>query len=223
MTPMSNGPSAEERKIAVLVAAMQDMHGEIEEMLKKMQAAARAANAASAEVRQAGAAVVPAVTHATAQAVEVSMQRAFVDIAAPTREALEAAVKPVTEQFLGLAQRILQLEATARNAMTWFSAKWIALTAAGFIGMSAMAWASVWWQRNAVNELTAQKTALEADIAEMQVNAAALAKKGARIKITDCGGRLCIVASKNQTGSFSEWHGLWNDKTGQTMVIPNGY
>ena len=57
----------------------------------------------------------------------------------------------------------------------------------------------------------------------MQINAEALAKKGARIKITDCGGRLCIVASKNQTGSFSDWHGLWNDKTGQTMVIPNGY
>ena len=221
---MSNGPSAEERKIAVLVAAMQDMHGEIEEMLKKMQAASRAANAASAEVRQAGAAVVPAVTQATAQAVEAGVQRAFADIAAPARTALEAAVKPVTEQFLGLAQRILQMEAIARRAMTWFSAKWIVLTVAGFVGMSAMAWASVWWQRNAVNELTAQKTALEADIAEMQVNAAALAKKGGRIKITDCGGRLCIVASKNQTGTFSEWHGLWNDaKTGQTMVIPNGY
>ena len=220
---MSNGPSAEERKIAVLVAAMQDIHGEIEAMLQKMQAASRAANAASAEVRQAGAAVVPAVTQATAQAVEASMQRAFVDIAAPARKALEAAVKPVNEQFMGLAQRILQMEAIARRAMTWFSVKWIALTAAGFVGMSAMAWASVWWQRNAVNELTAQKTALEADIAEMQVNAVALAKKGGRIKITDCGGRLCIVASKNQTGSFSDWHGLWNDKTGQTMVIPNGY
>jgi hypothetical protein len=167
--------------------------------------------------------MVPAVTQATAQAVDASMQRAFVDIAVPARTALEAAVKPVTEQFLGLAQRILQLEAKARNAMTWFSAKWIALTAAGFVGMSAMAWASVWWQRSAMHELTAQKTALEADIAEMQVNAAALAKKGGRIKITDCGGRLCIVASKNQTGSFSDWHGLWNDKTGQTMVIPNGY
>jgi hypothetical protein len=220
---MSNSPSAEERKIAVLVAAMQDMHGEIEAMLQKMQAASRAVNAASSEVRQAGVAVVPAVTQATAQAVEASMQRAFVDIAAPARTALEAAMKPVNEQFMGLAQRILQMEAMARRAMTWFSVKWIALTAAGFVGMSAMAWASVWWQRNAVSELTAEKTTLEVDIAEMQVNAAALAKKGARIKITDCGGRLCIVASKNQTGSFSDWHGLWNDKTGQTMVIPNGY
>ena len=65
-------------------------------MLKKMQAASRAVNAASSEVRQAGVAVVPAVTQATAQAVEASMQRAFVDIAAPARMALEAAVKPVT-------------------------------------------------------------------------------------------------------------------------------
>jgi hypothetical protein len=108
--------------------------------------------------------------------------------------------------------------------MTWFSSKWITLTAAAFVGMSAMAWASVWWQRQQVNDLTEQKTALEADVAAMQVNVSELAKKGGRIKITDCGGRLCIVASKNQTGSFSDWHGLWNDnKTGQTMVIPNGY
>ncbi len=221
---MSNGPSAEERKIAVLVAAMQDMHGEIEAMLQKMQAASRAVNAATVEVRQAGAAVVPAVIQATAKAVEASMQSAFVDIAEPARKALEAAVKPATEQFLGLAQRILQLEAKARNAMTWFSAKWIALTAAGFVGMSAIAWASVWWQRNAVNDLTTQKTALEGDIAEMQVNAAALAKKGARIKIVDCGGRLCIVANKNQSSDASNWHGIWNDaQTGQTMVIPSGY
>ena len=103
------------------------MHGGIEAMLHKMQAASRAANAASAEVRQARAAVVPAVvTQATAQAVDASLQRAFVDIAAPPRTALEAAVKPVTEQFLGLAQRILQLETIARRAMTWFSCKWLA-------------------------------------------------------------------------------------------------
>ena len=221
---MSNGPSAEERKIAVLVAAMQDMHGEIAAMLEKMLAAARAANAASAGIVEASATMIPIMTEATAEAVDTSLQRAFVDIAEPARKALEAAMKPVIDGFSQFEQRTRQMEITARRAMSWFSVKWIALAAAGFVGLSAMAWASVWWQRNAVNELTAQKTALEADIAEMQVNAAALAKKGGHIKITDCGGRLCIVASKNQTGTFSEWHGLWNDaKTGQTMVIPNGY
>lgn len=221
---MSNNPSAEERKIAVLVAAMQDMHGEIETMFQKMQAVLRLTHAANAEVRQAGAAVVPAVSQATAAAVEASMKLAFVDIGKPARLALEAAVKPATEQFLVLGQRIQELEAIARRAMSWFSVKWIALTAGAFVAMSAMAWAAVGWQRIQVSELTAQRAALETDVAEMQANAAVLAKKGGRIKMTDCGGRLCIVASKNQTGSFSEWHGLWNNnKTGETMVIPNGY
>lgn len=40
----------------------------------------------------------------------------------------------------------------------------------------------------------------------MQINAVELSKKGGLIKITDCGGRLCIVASKYQTGTFSKWH-----------------
>jgi len=44
-------------------------------MLQKLQAASRAAKAASADVRQAGAAVVPAVADATAQAVEAGMTR----------------------------------------------------------------------------------------------------------------------------------------------------
>jgi hypothetical protein len=221
---MSNGGHSDERKVAVMLLAMQDMRTEIEGIFQKMHAAAAAMNAASGEVKQAGAAVVPAVAHATAQAVEASMKRAFADIATPARGALDQAVKPVIEKFSGLELRAVQMEATARNALTWFSTKWIVLTAAGFVGMSAMAWASVAWQRHEVSELTAQKSALETDIAEMQVNAEALAKKGARIKMTDCGGRLCIVASKNQGEGASDWHGNWNNaQTGQTFVIPQGY
>jgi hypothetical protein len=202
---------------------MEDLHAEAKGILAQMQAAVSEASAASREVKQAGAAVVPAVNQAASNAVAGSMKRAFADIAGPASSALDEAVKPVMEKFSRLAQLAFEMEKTAQHALRWFSYKWIALIAAAFVGIGAMAWASVWWQRNQVSELTEQKTALEADIAQMQINAEALAKKGARIKITDCGGRLCIVASKNQTGSFSDWHGLWNDKTGQTMVIPNGY
>jgi hypothetical protein len=220
---MSNGANTDERKVALMLMAMEDLHAEAKGILAQMQAAVSEASAASREVKQAGAAVVPAVNQAASNAVAGSMKRAFADIAGPASSALDEAVKPVMEKFSRLAQLAFEMEKTAQHALRWFSYKWIALIAAAFVGIGAMAWASVWWQRNQVSELTEQKTALEADIAQMQINAEALAKKGARIKITDCGGRLCIVASKNQTGSFSDWHGLWNDKTGQTMVIPNGY
>jgi hypothetical protein len=168
--------------------------------------------------------VIPAVTEATVTAIDASMKLAFVDIAKPASTALEGAIKPATTQFLEFEKRVLELEASARRAMSWFSFKWIALTAVAFVAMSAMAWTSVGWQRIRVNELTAQKAPLEADIAQMQINAAALAKKGARIKITDCGGRLCIVASKNQSTEATNRRGVWNSaQTDQTMVIPNGY
>ncbi len=220
---MSNGANTDERKVALMLMAMEDLHAEAKGILAQMQAAVSEASAASREVKQAGAAVVPAVNQAASNAVAGSMKRAFADIAGPASSALDEAVKPLMEKFSRLAQLAFEMEKTAQHALRWFSYKWIALIAAAFVGIGAMAWASVWWQRNQVSELTEQKSALEADIAQMQINAEALAKQGARIKITDCGGRLCIVASKNQTGSFSDWHGLWNDKTGQTMVIPNGY
>lgn len=222
---MSNGPSAEERKIAVLVAAMQDMHGEIAAMLEKMLAAARAANAASAGIVEASATMIPIMTEATAEAVDTSLQRAFVDIAEPARKALEAAMKPVIDGFSQFEQRTRQMEITARRAMSWFSVKWIALAAAGFVGLSAMAWASVWWQRTQVTELTAQKTALEADIAEMKITAAELAtKKNGRLRTTTCGGRLCIVASADQGKDAPALNTKWRDpKTLEPLVIAAGY
>jgi hypothetical protein len=135
-----------------------------------------------------------------------------------------AAGRAVKDAFTELQKDIER----ARGAMKWFSYRWIAIAGLTLVLLSALGlgllWASLTWQRHELAELTEQRTAIEADIAEMQVNAAALAKKGARIKIVDCGGRLCIVASKTQTDSFKDWHGIWNNaETGQTMVIPNGY
>jgi hypothetical protein len=140
------------------------------------------------------------------------------------KEVATAAKGAVKDAFKDLQEDIER----ARGAMRWFSYRWIVIVGLSLGGLGALAvgllWASLTWQRHEVLQLTEQRTAIQADIAEMQVNAAVLAKKGARIKITDCGGRLCIVASKTQTDSFKDWHGIWNDaKTGQTMVIPNGY
>jgi hypothetical protein len=135
-----------------------------------------------------------------------------------------AAAAVVKEAFAGLQADIER----ARGAMKWFSYRWIVIAALTLATLSAMGfgllWASLTWQRHELTELTEQRTAIEADIAEMRVNAEALAKKGARIKIVDCGGRLCIVANKNQSSDANNWHGIWNnEKTGETFVIPKGY
>ena len=154
---MSNGANTDERKVALMLMAMEDLHAEAKGILAQMQAAVSEASAASREVKQAGAAVVPAVNQAASNAVAGSMKRAFADIAGPASSALDEAVKPVMEKFSRLAQLAFEMEKTAQHALRWFSYKWIALIAAAFVGIGAMAWASVWWQRNQVSELTEQK------------------------------------------------------------------
>ena len=153
---MSNGANTDERKVALMLMAMEDLHAEAKGILAQMQAAVSEASAASREVKQAGAAVVPAVNQAASNAVTGSMKRAFADIAGPASSALDEAVKPVMEKFSRLAQLAFEMEKTAQHALRWFSYKWIALIAAAFVGIGAMAWASVWWQRNQVSELTEQ-------------------------------------------------------------------
>jgi hypothetical protein len=161
------------------------------------------------------------VEHARIAQAIVDLQAGGVGLREGVTQAAGSAVK---EAFEGLQKDIER----ARGAMKWFSYRWIFMVVMSLVGLFALggglAWALVALQRHQVTELIERKTALEADIAEMQVNAAALAKKGARIKIEDCGGRLCIVADKRQSDDATDWHGIWNNaKTGQTFVIPKGY
>jgi len=140
------------------------------------------------------------------------------------RGVTRAAGSAVKEAFAGLQSDIER----ARGAMKWFSYRWMGIVGLSLMGLGVLEGGLIWgalaWQRHQVTELIERKTALEADIVEMQLNAAALAKKGARIKIEDCGGRLCIVADKRQSDDATDWHGIWNNaKTGQTFVIPSGY
>jgi hypothetical protein len=56
-------------------------------------------------------------------------------------------------------------------------------------------------------------------------NVSALEKKGGRIVMTTCGGRLCIEASSNQGAGAEQWKGgNWSNKeTSVQLVIPRGY
>ena len=59
----------------------------------------------------------------------------------------------------------------------------------------------------------------------LQANVTALEKKGGRIVMTTCGGRLCIEASSNQGPNSPQWTGAgWkNHENGVQLVIPRGY
>ena len=70
--------------------------------------------------------------------------------------------------------------------------------------------------------------ALRSEKAELEVNIADLHKRGAKIKINTCGGRICIEASINQgkdaagnPATMGSW--LTTDGRNVPLVIPRGY
>jgi len=65
--------------------------------------------------------------------------------------------------------------------------------------------------------------ALRLERAQLQASIEDLEKRGARIKIDNCGGRVCVAVNIDQGKSYVDWRGAWHAPDGEPMVIPKGY
>lgn len=188
------------------------------------QAAASVAGVAS-DVKRAVAEAIPAMQKAAGEAVGASVRQSLAGASDAATKALGEAVKPIVGSLSGVVQAAHDAEGSMRNAGAWFAWKWVAVAAGGLAGVCLVAYASLAWQLHQVSNLREEKAKLAADVAQMQANVSALEKKGGRIVMATCGGRLCIEASSNQGAGAEQWKGAnWsNKKTGVQLVIPRGY
>ena len=203
---------------------------------KVTQNAASSVGQCATEVEQAARNAAPALQQAAQDAVgaavDSAIRRALGEASGAAVAVIDAAAKPMLEQLSGVAAKAQQAEQQLHQATDSFGWKW-AMIAAGALACTLaafilVAWMAIWLQRFQVTELAQQKAQLQGEVVQLQAQAAALAKKGARIKLARCGGRLCIEASSDQGKDRSkgapEWRGPWkNNENGAPLVIPNGY
>ena len=130
--------------------------------------------------------------------------------------ALETATAPILNRLTDVTTAAAQAEGKLRDAGAWFAWKWVAVAAGGLAGVCLVAYGSLWWQIHQIESLSEQK-------AELEANVALLEKRGGKIKIQTCGGRICIEASTNQGKGNIDWSGTWQTQDGTPMVIPRGY
>lgn len=174
------------------------------------QAAASVAGAAG-EVREAAAEAISVIE----EAVGASVRRSLAGASDAAAKALGEASRPVVMQLSGVLQSAGEAEASLKNASQWFAWKWVAVAAGGLVGVCLVAYAALAWQLHQVSSLRREKAALQASVEELE-------KRGGRIVMTTCGGRLCIEASNDQGGGGKS--GVWKNKeTGVQLVIPKGY
>lgn len=67
-----------------------------------------------------------------------------------------------------------------------------------------------------------EMAALRTERAQLQASIEDFAKRGARIKIDNCGGRLCVAVNTDQGQRYVDWHGEWHAADGEPMAIPKG-
>ena len=71
---------------------------------------------------------------------------------------------------------------------------------------------------------SAELEQLNAEIAQRKAWLEELDRRGGKIELTDCDGRLCVHAAKNQGKDYKNWIGPWySKKDGSPLVIPRGY
>ena len=211
---------AEEHQAAV-AAAIKSLAEERLALAKERAALSQAAASLSATAS----AALPAIQKAAGEAVGASVRQSLVGASEVAAKALGEAVKPVLGRLAGVVKAASDAEGSLKNAGQWFAWKWVAVAAGGLVGVCLVAYVALSWQLHQVKSLGDEKAELAADVAQLQANVSALEKKGGRIVMTTCAGRLCIEASSNQGQGSEPWKGgSWSNKeTGVQLVIPKGY
>lgn len=183
------------------------------------QAAASVAGVAG-EVKRAAAEAVPAIQKAAGEAVGASVRQTLAGASDEAAKALSAATKPVIGRLSGVVQAAGEAESSLKNAGQWFAWKWVAVAGGGLVGVCLVAYAALAWQLHQVSSLREEKTALQANVAELE-------KKGGRIRLDKCGpdNRLCVEIARDQgSGGQVPYAGAWQSSDKQRQyVIPRGY
>lgn len=170
----------------------------------------------------------PRLQEAAGAAAGAAVRLSLAEISGTALGALKKAAEPVLGTINGVAQAAREADGTLTRSLKGFGWK-LAATVGGLSAVAVLvvfvsAWSMVGWQLRQVAGLVEQRAALEGEVQQLQANVAALAKKGGRIVMNECGGRLCIEASSNQGEGSERWRTYWrNEKTGVGFVIPRGY
>jgi len=182
------------------------------------------------EIKQAANAAIPAISKAASEAAGGAVKHSLAGASETAANALETATSPILSALTGVVRAGEGAADRLNTASAAFGWRWATvaggIAAGAIVAVSLVAWGAVWWQRDELDSMKAERQAVAADLGRLQASVAELEKRGGRIVMNDCGGRLCVEASpnqgKNQDGSKAAL-GSWTTKQGAVLVIPKGY
>ena len=204
-------------KVAQQIDAKAATPAQLAELAKAIKAADPAALATSIE----------AAGERAGQNIERKMERRINDATTDLRT-VAGRLPPLETTLTQTTAALTNAIAEAKSAGQWLNVRAALVLVLAVALVAGGSYASLWWQQRQADGLKAQEAALTAQIAQERATVASLDVKGGRIKVADCGGRLCIRVAQNQatsngTNPFANWSGWSVTATNAPLVIPDGY
>ena len=221
----------QQQLLATLIQLSDEQQSRIAELLTRLEGQAQTLARASQQAEQAARALdrngQKTALHlqaAVREGVETALQATLTTVSQRAGRAFEDAGRPLLHTLAGVTKAAEETEERLRRAVKTFRWKWGAIAGGAALAAVLILIFGVWLAvLTLVSWRSAELEQLNAEIAQRKARLEELDRRGGKIELTDCDGRLCAYASTNQGEGYKDWKTPWSGREGLPLVILRGY
>ena len=217
--------------LATLIQLSDEQQQRIAELLNRLEQQTRTLTTASQRAAQAanaldhnGQKTALHLQAAVQQSVETTLHDSLTTLSQRAEGAFQEAGRPLLHTLARVTKVAEETEEHLQRTVKTFRWQWGAIAGGAALAAVVVVILGVWL---AVSTLVSWRSAeleqLNMEIAQSEARLEALNRRGGKIELTDCGGRLCAYASTHQGEGYKDWKAPWTGKNGLPVVILRGY
>ena len=221
----------QQQLLATLIQLSEEQQNRIAELLTRLEGQAQTLTRASQRAEHAanaldrgGQKTALHLQAAVREGVETALHATLTTVSQRAERAFEDAGQPLLHTLAGVTKAAEETEDRLRRAVQTFRWKWGAIAGGAALAAVVIVILGVWLMATfMVSWRSAELEQLNAEIAQREARLEELDRRGGKIELTDCGGRLCAYASTNQGEGYKDWKTPWSGREGLPLVILRGY
>ncbi len=221
----------QQQLLATLIQLSDEQQHRIAALLSRLEQQTRTLTTASQQAAQAANALDRSgqktalhLQAAVREGVETALHATLTTVSQRAERAFDEAGQPLLHTLAGVTKAAEETEDRLQRAVKTFRWKWGAIAGGTALAAVVTVTLGVWL---AVSTLVSWRSAeleqLNAEIAQREARLEELDRRGGKIELTDCGGRLCAYASTNQGKGHKDWKTPWSGRDDLPLVILRGY
>ena len=217
--------------LATLIQLSDEQQQRIAELLNRLEQQTRTLTTASQRAAQAantldhnGQKTALHLQAAVRESVETTLHDTLTTLSQRAEGAFQEAGQPLLHTLARVTKSAEEIESRLQRAVETFRWQWGLIAGGAALDAVVVVILGVWLTVSTlISWRSAELERLDAEIAQRQARLEALNRRGGKIELIDCGGRLCAYASTNQGEGYTDWKTPWTGKNGLPVVILRGY